>query len=426
MRMLTFMLALFALWSMIASGQIAKQKIAILPFENNTKYPQLSSYAVADLSDYFHKSNKFDIVERANLEEIMKEQALSMTGAIEATSIQAGKILGVEYVIMGSVIDAYVGLTKREYLGDIIANANAKEGQQKSVQEGYDSYAQLTIKIINTTTAEVMFTKTAKGKSEPALVPNNNPNSALNKAIDDAVKNITEGLLEKWPINSYIIAVHDTTEYKTGKTTKDTSFTIVQKTPTEMINYRLSANKDTLLNIDNPYVEKPKVVTKTKGKKKVKEESAPVEIEKMSFTIFSSSDTTTLVTDIIKDNVISLNVKREKDSLLLTLRTKADSQQTRLAIVSKPIISKTYTKTVTLDVGANWGVKRGQKFVVIFQEPPIEHPVTKGLIPGKKHVVAELTLDTVDEYITEARVSKLMIDTLKTLKVGMMAKLKVN
>lgn len=50
------------------------------------------------------KSKRFKVIERSSLEKVMKEQGLQHSGAIDtATAVQIGKILGVKYIMLGSV-----------------------------------------------------------------------------------------------------------------------------------------------------------------------------------------------------------------------------------------------------------------------------------------------------------------------------------
>ena len=49
-------------------------------------------------------SNRFKVIERAQLDKVLQEQALSQTGALETeTAVVVGKIMGLDAVVVGSV-----------------------------------------------------------------------------------------------------------------------------------------------------------------------------------------------------------------------------------------------------------------------------------------------------------------------------------
>ena len=49
------------------------------------------------------QSNRFQVLERSQLDKILEEQALELTGAIdEETAVDVGKLLGIDAVVVGS------------------------------------------------------------------------------------------------------------------------------------------------------------------------------------------------------------------------------------------------------------------------------------------------------------------------------------
>lgn len=100
--------------------------VAILPFENTTKRNVASKVvahttsSMANLNDPFLK-----IVDRENIERILEEQRLGLSGMIdEATAVDVGQLMGAQAVLMGTVIDY------REEKGRL----------KKSTKEGFESY----------------------------------------------------------------------------------------------------------------------------------------------------------------------------------------------------------------------------------------------------------------------------------------------
>ena len=86
-----------------------KRRIAVLNFENNSQSggKKLGS-AVSDLLiSQLKRSDRFILIERSRIETILKEQALGQSGAItEETVAQVGKLLGVESIVFGKILEA--------------------------------------------------------------------------------------------------------------------------------------------------------------------------------------------------------------------------------------------------------------------------------------------------------------------------------
>jgi curli biogenesis system outer membrane secretion channel CsgG len=86
-----------------------KKQIAVLDFENQSDFSgkKLGS-AVADmLITQLARSNRFVLIERSRIDQILSEQALGQSGVItETTAPQVAQLLGVESIIIGNVLKA--------------------------------------------------------------------------------------------------------------------------------------------------------------------------------------------------------------------------------------------------------------------------------------------------------------------------------
>lgn len=82
--------------------------IAILPFVANNLSGELAEVNLLDkLTTVFVNLNRFKVIERAQLEKILEEQKLGLSGVLDAsTAAQIGKGLGVDAVVCGSVVRA--------------------------------------------------------------------------------------------------------------------------------------------------------------------------------------------------------------------------------------------------------------------------------------------------------------------------------
>lgn len=134
-----------------------KPRIAVLKIENKSEYwhgtlgPAIEDWLV----DGLVQSGKFSVMERQQLNSILAEQGLSLSGAVDdKTAIQAGKILGCQLVVMGAVTDFSIH----------------KSGATGAFGVGFDvgktkAEGMLNVRLVNTTTSEIVYTGTEKGEA---------------------------------------------------------------------------------------------------------------------------------------------------------------------------------------------------------------------------------------------------------------------
>ncbi len=102
-----------------------RYSIAVLPFSGSKKdlAARVQAYAttaLTEISDPFIK-----VVDRENIQRILDEQRLGMTGVVdEASAVNAGKLIGAQAVLMGTLIDY------REETGQL----------KRSTKDGFASY----------------------------------------------------------------------------------------------------------------------------------------------------------------------------------------------------------------------------------------------------------------------------------------------
>jgi TolB-like protein len=82
--------------------------IAILPFDTKGIGGDLGEIDLLDkLTTAFYNMNRFKVIERAQLEQILNEQKLGMSGIVDvSTAAQIGKGMGVDAVVCGSIARA--------------------------------------------------------------------------------------------------------------------------------------------------------------------------------------------------------------------------------------------------------------------------------------------------------------------------------
>lgn len=82
-------------------------RIAVLAFVDAPKYPG-SGVSIADaLTSELVQISNWDLVERSQIEKILKEKSLDMTGLTDSQLTDIGKLAKTDYIIVGSVSDYY-------------------------------------------------------------------------------------------------------------------------------------------------------------------------------------------------------------------------------------------------------------------------------------------------------------------------------
>ncbi len=79
--------------------------IAVLPFENKGASKDLGEIVLDKMTTVLVNQNRFKVMERAQLNKILEEQKLGMSGILDAaTAAKIGKGIGVDAIVMGSVV----------------------------------------------------------------------------------------------------------------------------------------------------------------------------------------------------------------------------------------------------------------------------------------------------------------------------------
>lgn len=139
-----------------------KVRIAVLDFDfSSVSNPNLlsilqgGSKGVSDiLVNRLVKDGNFSVIERSQIDAILREQNFGDSGRVDAgTAAQIGKILGVEAVIIGSVTQ--FDLQQRRSGGGFLGLGAASTDT--------DAYVKLNIRVVNTTTSEILFVAEGNG-----------------------------------------------------------------------------------------------------------------------------------------------------------------------------------------------------------------------------------------------------------------------
>jgi curli biogenesis system outer membrane secretion channel CsgG len=180
-----------------AQGKI---RIAIWDFENHSErtwwgYEKLGPAARDQIDTAFAEDDKlseiFSVIEREKLDMVMKEQGLSTSGALDQqTAAKVGKILGIKYILTGAIDKFSINTTKGGFggIGGKYTKAEAK----------------ISMRFIDTTTAERLVSLSGKGSAKKGGVRVNSVNlsqdaewgiasEAVEKASAEIVKKFAKG-----------------------------------------------------------------------------------------------------------------------------------------------------------------------------------------------------------------------------------------
>ena len=128
-----------------------RQSVAVFQFENRAAGPAVVGRGLADmLVTSLVNSHRFTVVERQEIESVLQEQGLGLSGAItEASASRVGQLLGVELAIYGSV--THFGEERRS-----VGIRNLEVGRTRA-------RVNIDIRFVNTTTGEIIFAKSFEG-----------------------------------------------------------------------------------------------------------------------------------------------------------------------------------------------------------------------------------------------------------------------
>jgi curli biogenesis system outer membrane secretion channel CsgG len=157
-RFLPLLVILFVALPLMAE----KPTIGVAEFTNDTSAAWWYGGAGRDLSgmltNELASSEKFRIVERSKLDHVLQEQDLGSSGRVErSTAAKIGKMTGAKYLVMGTV-SAYD--EKSSGMGGGLNFRGYSLGGNK-----HDAYMAIDLRVVDTTTGEIVHTRTIEAKA---------------------------------------------------------------------------------------------------------------------------------------------------------------------------------------------------------------------------------------------------------------------
>ena len=92
-----------------ASMQSEKLRIGVVPFQNSStlRDAAMSGRLAEFLTAELMQNRNYELIERNRIDTIAREQAFGMQGNVDpSTAAQVGKILGLDYIVYGSLLEA--------------------------------------------------------------------------------------------------------------------------------------------------------------------------------------------------------------------------------------------------------------------------------------------------------------------------------
>jgi curli biogenesis system outer membrane secretion channel CsgG len=150
-----------------AAAKSDKPRIAVLEFKNKADNQWWWHGGAEASQDVFVtelvKSGKFRVVEREQLQALMAEKNLTLSGDVDPkAAIKIGKLLGVNYLLTGSVTE--YGITDKSAHGSGL-------GRLPGFSAGKRSFvAALNARLIDTSTGEIVWADEARAEESSVKV----------------------------------------------------------------------------------------------------------------------------------------------------------------------------------------------------------------------------------------------------------------
>lgn len=149
------------------SAFAAKPVLGVAEFKNETNASWWYSDVGKDLSGMLANelagTGKFKVVERSKLDAVLDEQDLADSGRIsKKTGAQIGKLTGAQYLVVATV-SAFD--TQSRGTGGGVSFRGISVGGKKE-----DAYIAIDLRVIDTTTGEIEFTRTIEARASSSGV----------------------------------------------------------------------------------------------------------------------------------------------------------------------------------------------------------------------------------------------------------------
>jgi len=161
-------------------------RIAIIEFKNYSQRMEAGQVLTGKMVQRFHNSASFEVVERQELDTILREHSLNLSGAInESQVVEIGNLAGVDAFIFGSVT---------YYFGEASSPYSVSNSTITATMVDVSAAVTVDIKIVSVETAQTLWSsqasKTFNGSGYTSYRINDDasPLSAIAAAMTNPVK----------------------------------------------------------------------------------------------------------------------------------------------------------------------------------------------------------------------------------------------
>ncbi len=173
----------------LASSEEHLPKIGIMEFRNSSSVSDLGDVAVESVTADLLKMNTCEVIERRRLHDLLKEQSFDLSGAVDSNSAaQMGKILGLDYLLMGSVS----GETTT-HPGYYVTDKNGKSYWNNAWNT---SSVGLSLSLVSVETGKIVWSN-----------KNSSSGVELGDALSPAVYNVMRDFYTFMPAQGYVVKV---------------------------------------------------------------------------------------------------------------------------------------------------------------------------------------------------------------------------
>lgn len=161
---LWLLLFIFAALPLQNVGAEELYKIAVLPFDDGSVQDRwwdeghwdVGKGIADEFVTEFLKTNRFRLIEREQIDQVLAEQDFGQTGRVDAaTAASIGKILGVDFLVMGRVTEFSLKSTE-------VSGLSLKKGIGLGVKST-NAIVAIDARLVDSTTAEIIASVTGRG-----------------------------------------------------------------------------------------------------------------------------------------------------------------------------------------------------------------------------------------------------------------------
>ena len=152
-----------------------KKNIAVLQFDAENVSTSEAKILTNRLNDELFNFGKFTVIERAQIEPVLKEQEFQQSGCVSSEcAVEAGKLLGVDQIVTGSIgkIGSYYTVSARMIdvqTGEVLKNSS------RDISGSIDLILRNTMKVLAAELSGIRVKKAPQPKKEPAPQPQITP-----------------------------------------------------------------------------------------------------------------------------------------------------------------------------------------------------------------------------------------------------------